>query len=44
MLTDKQRIEEMHRRVSQNSQPQVVATIGAGDIDRLVPTLTRILQ
>jgi len=44
LLTKEQLIEEMHRRVSQNSQPQVVATIGAGDIDRLVPTLTRILQ
>ncbi|MBR1809337.1 MAG: UDP-N-acetylmuramate--L-alanine ligase [Paludibacteraceae bacterium] len=44
LLSKEELAEEMRRRASASDRPaEVVATVGAGDIDRLVPTLTRIL-
>ena len=34
-------VAELKRRVAQSKQPVVVMTIGAGDIDRLVPEITK---
>jgi UDP-N-acetylmuramate--alanine ligase len=37
-------LNELERRVAQSDKPVVVMTIGAGDIDRLVPDITVALQ
>ncbi len=37
-------IAELQERIAQRSEPVVVLTIGAGDIDRLVPAITRALE
>jgi hypothetical protein len=35
--------KELKSRVEQSDKPVVIMTIGAGDIDRLVPEITEIL-
>ncbi|MBQ6978533.1 MAG: UDP-N-acetylmuramate--L-alanine ligase [Paludibacteraceae bacterium] len=37
-------VAELIRRVQQSHEPVVVLTVGAGDIDRLVPDITRALK
>lgn len=37
-------VAELKRRVQESSEPVVVLTVGAGDIDRLVPDITRALK
>ena len=37
-------VAEIKRRVQESSEPVVVLTVGAGDIDRLVPDITRALK
>ncbi len=37
-------VAELKRRVQQSHEPVVVLTVGAGDIDRLVPDITRALK
>lgn len=37
-------VEELKRRVRESKEPVVVLTVGAGDIDRLVPDITRALK
>lgn len=44
-VISKEAVEElMKQRVADQSEAEVVATIGAGDIDRLIPTLTKIFS
>lgn len=37
-------VAELKRRVQESNEPVVVLTVGAGDIDRLVPEITRALK
>jgi hypothetical protein len=37
-------VAELKRRVQESHEPVVVLTVGAGDIDRLVPDITRALK
>ena len=37
-------VEELKKRVEESTQPLVILTVGAGDIDRLVPTITEALK
>ena len=37
-------VEELKRRVRESKEPVVVLTVGAGDIDRLVPEISRALK
>lgn len=37
-------VEELKRRVRESKEPVVVLTVGAGDIDRLVPEIARALK
>lgn len=37
-------VAELQRRVAESKEPVVVLTVGAGDIDRLVPEVARILN
>ena len=37
-------VAELKRRVQESNEPVVVLTVGAGDIDRLVPDITRALK
>ncbi len=37
-------VAELKRRVPESNEPVVVLTVGAGDIDRLVPEITRALK
>ena len=44
VIEKKDLVEELKKRVAASDQPVVVLTIGAGDIDRLVPSVTRALR
>ena len=44
VVEKKDLIEELKRRVAESDKPVVVLTIGAGDIDRLVPDVTKALK
>ena len=37
-------VAELIKRVQESHEPVVVLTVGAGDIDRLVPDITRALK
>ncbi len=43
LMSKEELIKEMRRRVKSSGKAEVVATVGAGDIDRLVPDLSRVL-
>ena len=44
VIEKKDLVEELKKRVAASNQPVVVLTIGAGDIDRLVPQVTKVLK
>ena len=44
VVEKKDLIEELKQRVAESDKPVVVLTIGAGDIDRLVPDVTKALK
>ena len=44
VIEKKDLVEELKKRVAASDQPVVVLTIGAGDIDRLVPQVTKALK
>ncbi len=44
VLSKEDLINEIIRRSKLQNQHEVIATVGAGDIDRLVPTITRVLD
>ena len=44
VVEKKDLIEELKKRVDASKEPVVVLTIGAGDIDRLVPQVTEALN
>jgi len=37
-------IDELKKRVAASAEPVVILTVGAGDIDRLVPDITKALD
>ena len=37
-------VPELQKRIANSPQPVVVLTVGAGDIDRLVPQITKSLN
>lgn len=44
VIEKKDLVEELKKRVAASDQPVVVLTIGAGDIDRLVPQISKALK
>ena len=44
VVEKKDLIDELKRRVAASSEPVVILTVGAGDIDRLVPDITKALD
>lgn len=37
-------VDELKQRVAASAEPVVILTVGAGDIDRLVPEITKALN
>ena len=37
-------IDQLRQRIAASQEPVVVLTVGAGDIDRLIPAITEALQ
>lgn len=44
VVEKKDLVKELKRRVTESEEPVVVLTVGAGDIDRLVPSITEALM